>query len=37
MKKIGENGVKNARERLFFSSLTGASKFLKKIPGEKNP
>ena len=35
MKKIGENGVKNARERLSFSSLTVASKFLKKIPGKK--
>lgn len=30
MKEIGENGVKNAGERLSFSSLIVASKFLKK-------
>ena len=30
MKEIGENGVKNAGERLSFSSLIVASKFLEK-------
>ena len=38
MKEIGENGVKNAGERLSFSSLIVASKFLekKKILGKNH-
>lgn len=37
MKEIGENGVKNAGERLYFSSLIVASKFLEKKNPGKNP
>ena len=38
MKEIGENGVKNAGERLSFYSIIVASKFLnKKKNSGKNP
>ena len=37
MKKIGENGVKNAGERLSFSSLIVGSKFLEKKKSWEKP